>query len=164
MADQPIKEIAGLLAELVALCLELLERLCEPVGDLDISSFELPCELDVVVPGQADRRAGCRHAHDQPQDRRGVGPAVAVVAHEHGAPSVRRRDRDSIRADDVAELRKQSHELGVTTVDVSDDVERPMLGATVRPKRGPGDLDRRDLLQRVEHPDVAKPLPLQVFD
>ena len=74
MADQPIKEIAGLLAELVALCLELLERLREPVGDLDISSFELPCELDVVVPGQADRRAGCRHAHDQPQDRRGAGP------------------------------------------------------------------------------------------
>ncbi len=134
------------------------------MGDLDISSFELACELHVVVPGQADRRAGVRHRHDQPQDRRSVGPAVAVVAHEHSAPSVRRRDSDPVRGDGVAELCEQSDELVVTPVDVPDDVERPMLGAAVRPKRGPGDLDGRDLLKGVEHPDVAKPLALEVLN
>lgn len=49
MADQPIEEVADLVAERVGLGVELLEGLCQAVGDLHVAAFEFAYELDVVV-------------------------------------------------------------------------------------------------------------------
>ena len=80
-----------------------------------------------MVPRQADRGAGVGHRHHQLQHTGRVGAAIAVVADEHSAASVGRRGRYAIGGELVAELAQQLTELGVTAVNVADDVERPVL-------------------------------------
>jgi hypothetical protein len=120
------------------------------VGDPDVSPAQLAQELHVVVPGDAERRTGLHHRHHRAQDAGGVRAAIHEVAQEdrlsaggmakHGAAPVAR-----LRC--VTQLSQQAGELRLAPVDVSDDVEGPLLVLQVVPERLPHDLGGFDLLR-----------------
>jgi hypothetical protein len=65
VADELVEEVAGLIAKLVRLAFELLQRLLESMRDPDVPALELSNELDVVIARQADGGAGLGHRHDE---------------------------------------------------------------------------------------------------
>ncbi len=62
----------------------------------------------------------------------------------------------------VSELREQLLQLVATAVHVADDVERPVVGLPVVPQELTLDLDRFDVLGRLEDEDVPEPFLLKV--
>ena len=133
------------------------------MGDLHLLPLQRPRELHVVVAGQADRVAGGLHRHRQPQHRRRVRPAVAVVADEDRAAPARRLRGEAVVPDRVAELAEQRDQLGVAAVDVADHVEGARLGAAIGPERRPSHLQRLDLLRRIQHPDPVEALAAELL-
>jgi hypothetical protein len=86
-----------------------------------------------VIAGDAERGSGRHHRHDEAQDAGGVRTTVDEVSEEDRLSSFGVSRTETVARDVVAELGEQRDELVVTTVNVSDDVERAVLGAPVRP-------------------------------
>ena len=147
-----------LLAELLALRLELLERVGQAVRDLHVAAVQLAHQLDVVVAGHGQRDAVARPS---------ASPGAAC--RECAAPGRRgRRGRwpcdlsgwlrprpVAVGLDPPAERRQQLDQLVVAAVDVADDVERAVLVLAVVPERLALDRRRVDLLERAQHVDVS---------
>jgi hypothetical protein len=118
----------------------------EPVGRRDAFPVEGPEQLDLVVPRQTECRTVGHHAHGQAQNsRRGRSPVDQVAQEEH-PPALRVTSRRGLRRDVVTEQGQQLDELGVATVDVTDDVERTGVGSSVVPQRLSFEAGRLDLL------------------
>ena len=156
--DEAVQERADLVPERLRLLAQLLERLGQPVGDLRLAPRERPRQLDVVVARHADRGARLDHPHHEPQHRHDRGSTVDEIAHEHRAAAV------GVRPVDVAERCQQCRELVEAPVDVTDDVERPLLGAAVGPHRRADDLDACELLLRAQDGHAPEAVPLQMTE
>ncbi len=63
MPEQPVHELRRLGGEAFASGCELGQALGQAMTDGDISAAQRAHELRLVVPGHAERGAGCRHAH-----------------------------------------------------------------------------------------------------
>ena len=137
VADQRVKEVAGVIPKLVGLAGQLVERFGKAVGDLDVTALELADELDVMVARETDRGPGMDHRHHELQDRRRIGAPIAVVPDEHRPASIRRRDGDPVGGDVVTEFGQQLGELSVAAVNVADHIERSVVAAAVGPQGRP---------------------------
>ena len=93
VADQSGDEGLHPVNERFALAFELLDRLGEPVGQLDVPAGQLPEQLGLVVAGHADRDPILDHVHDQAKHAGAVGSAIHQVADEHGPSPVGRGRR-----------------------------------------------------------------------
>ncbi|CAO0834319.1 hypothetical protein SMICM17S_01117 [Streptomyces microflavus] len=121
VADQPVDELPHLLPELGVLGVlarQLLDRLGEAVGLLDLAAREVAAELVLVVAGDAEGVARRDHGHDAAEHTRAVGAPVDEVADEDG------RTPFGVGTVHVSELAQQGVQLGAAAVDVADDVER----------------------------------------
>ncbi len=165
VADQVAHEGADLLAELLRLPGQLVQRLLEAVRDGDAPPAHRPAELVLVVSGHAEGVAGRDHAHHQAQHTRGVRASVDQVADEDGRPAagvggVDRAARRVMR-DGVAEAAEQGLQLGAAAVDVADDVERAGEVAQVVVALLGDDLGGRDLGLAAQDVHLAEALALQ---
>ncbi len=162
---EPVHERLGRGPELRRLAPELVERLGEPVRDLDVAPAQRADELVLVVARHAERLARRDHAHDEPQHARGVRAAVDEVADEHRGPPRRRGRADGpalvVPAQPVPQRRQQRLELAAAAVDVADDVERAGELAVVVEHPGEPHVRRRDLVGAPEHVDDPEALALQ---
>ena len=100
VADEPVEERLDLVAELVGSRVELLERLGQAVGDLDVAAAQLAEQLDVVVAGHAERVPGGDHRHHQ----------CAAPPACRGPRSTRSPTKTAVRPVGVA-----SHAVGIGT-------------------------------------------------
>jgi hypothetical protein len=104
-------------------------------------------------PRDGQRAPALDHTHDELQDLGRGRPAVDEVAEEDGLAPVGVAQRVV-----VAERAQQRRQLVEAAVDVADDVERPVLVPLVVVQRLARDLDRVDLLHRLQHVRVAEAL------
>ncbi len=163
VADEPVEKLQHLIAKLVGLGLELVQRRLQPVRDRDVLAAQLAHELDIVVAGHAQRVAAFHHAHDEAQHAGTVRSAVNEVAQKHRLAAGRRRDQDiAVRLlYSVVELPQQCRQLVEATVDIADDVERSGLVAPVVPQLRARDACVLDVLGGLEHVDVPEALALE---
>ncbi|GEM_PF-5104843 len=159
VAHQAVEELADRLPELSGLTVELGDGVSQAVRDLDVAPLELAHQLHVVVARRAEGVSGLDHAHDEPQDIGDLRPAVDDVAEEDGLASL-----GMASADLVAESRQQLDQFVVAAVDVTDDIERPVLVPLVVVERVADDLRRIDLLRRTEDVDMPEALARQAAD
>ena len=164
VADEIVDERSHVAAERVGLGRQLAHRLGQPVAERDVAPVERPLQLVLVVAGNAQRHARADHGHNQPQDRWRRRAAVDEVAKEHGLAPLGVTRVVAVVGDRPAELTKQIDQLGVATVDVTDDVERPGLVAPIRPEPLAHYVGAVDLLDAVEHVHLAETLAAQVVD
>ncbi len=160
VADQPVHELLGLLAELLRLPGELLQRLRQPVGELDVPAPERAHQLVLVVARHAERVAVGHHAHHQPEHAGGVRAAVDQVTDERRGPplGVPGADRAAgiVVAQLIAELAEERAQLRRAAVDVTDDVERSGQLALVVVRPLVGDDRRVHLGRGVQHVHLAE--------
>ena len=123
--------------------------------DGDVAALQLPLQLDVVVPGHAQRGSGLRHRHHRLERVDDARPAVHEVADEDRLSACRVCPRAAV-VPLVPELLQQLFELVAAAVNVADDVERPGLALAVVPERLPLDDGRIDFFLRLEHVDVPE--------
>ena len=86
MAHQPVEEVGEFLAErgprLAGQGVDLGQRVGEAVGDLDVLAREPPDELQVVVAGDAQRRAVEHHVPHESNRVEDAGATVHEVSEE----------------------------------------------------------------------------------
>ncbi len=122
-----------------------------------------------MVPGDAQRVAVSHHGHHQLEHVYNARSAVHQVAYEHRLTPLRMGDANVRFAGGsvsrgrhlVSQASQQRGQLIVTTVYVSDDVERADFILAVGPGLGPLDDSRVHLLGGVEDIHVAKPFALE---
>ena len=83
VADEAIEELLHLGAELWRLRSSSAKRAIEAVADRDVAAVQLPLQLDVVIPGHAQRRSRLRHRHHRFQRVDDARAAVDEVADEY---------------------------------------------------------------------------------
>ena len=126
-------------AELRRLCLELREDSARPWVIWTFLPSQLPQQLHLVVAGHAERGPGLDHPHHEPQDARDVGAAIDEIAEEDRlAPLRSARSSCGCRS----RARRAATRARSAAVDVADDVERPVIVASVVPERLPPDSPR----------------------
>ncbi len=86
-----------------------------------------------MVARDAQRVPGIDHAHRKTEDRRGGRTSIDEVADEQGAAPIRVVRATAVDCDLVSQLVKELAELVEAAVDVTDDVERSVVGAAVIP-------------------------------
>ena len=86
VTDQAIDELGNALGELGWLCGELFEALGQPVAGCHVLPIQGSEQLDLVIPGEAERGTVGHHAHCEPEHRRrGRSPVDQITEKEHSA-------------------------------------------------------------------------------
>ena len=161
VTHEVIEKVAHLLPELGGFCFELRDGVGETMRELDVAAPKLAHQLHVVVPRDTVGRLRLDHGHRDLEDLRDPRAAVHEVAEEYGLPSGRVPPHSAL-VYSVSELREQLLQLVATAVHVADEVERPVVGLAVVPQELALDLDRFDVLGRLENEDVPKSFLLKV--
>ena len=168
MRDEVVAERLHLGPELGRLGRQLGEGRLQSVADLDLAALQRSDELALVVARDAECVAGGDHAHDQPQDARGVGSAVHQVADEDRLAVTGRdcvdRAAELVADKCVAELDQQRLELAPATVDVADDVEGAVLVLEVVEELLAHDDGVGDVLLRAQDVDLAEAFLAEVLE
>jgi len=118
-------------AEFRRLPLQLLQRRCQPMSDLDLAPVEVPHQFVIVVAWDAECGACLDHPHHEPEHSRAVWPPVNKVAEEqHPAAGGRSHAvpipiiSARILRNLVPKLAEQFAELIEAAVHIADNVER----------------------------------------
>jgi hypothetical protein len=164
VADETVDEVRDLTAELLWFAVELGERLGQAVGDLHVAAVEGAPQLVLVVARHTGSAAVADHSHHQTQDPWAVGAAVDEVADEERLAAGGMDGGRSVRSHLVAELGEQRNELLGAAVDVTDEVERPVVVTAVGPPALPFDPDRIDLVGAAQNEHASKPLALEALE
>ncbi len=142
---------------------ELVQRGGKPMGDPDVLAPELFLELDVVVPRDAERRPCRDHVHHKRQDVQDPIATVDKIAHEHCLPTkgmaINQPSGNSgprLFRLLVTQTHEQFFELIAASMDIADDVEGPVIGCFVVPKRNALDHGVSHLLDGVQDENVSK--------
>src|SRR5262249_6831798 len=157
MRHPVIDKIDDLGFELGRFGLELGERLREPVGDFDLTAAKFAHQLDVVVSGNAERRAGLDQRHHDAQHARRVRTAINEIAEKHSLAAVRMTQLSKI----VAQAGQQGFELGTATVNVADNIEWPRILTAIAPERLPFHGGRFNLFGRMQYGYMPEPLAIE---
>src|ERR1700756_5300748 len=116
-----------------------------------------------MVAGYTECRPRFNHTHHQCQNFGNLRPTINQVAEEDRLSAFGCYDlmRPTVLLYRIAKGRHQFAQFIEATVNVADDVERPMLGASVRPHRLPHDFESIEFLWRLEKVYATKPFSLQ---
>src|SRR5580704_1823936 len=134
---------------------ELCQCFCKSVGNFDVLAIDLPPQLYFVIAGNAECVAGLDHSHDEAKDLYDAGSAIHEIAKKDrsasfrvppGAVAVPRRLC-------VTQFPKERHQLVVAPVNVTYDIERAVLAATVVVQRFTNDRGALDILEIIENVD-----------
>jgi hypothetical protein len=130
------------------------------VRNLHVLTPDRSHELQIMISWYTQRAPGIDHLLYQSHRVGNPWTAVHQVPKEDRLSPIRRLINAG-RIPLVAELSQQLHELFATAVNISNDVERPMLALQVVPKRLTGDVGRSDLFRGRQFENVTKTLTLE---
>src|SRR5262249_1791753 len=150
VAHEIVEKTRDAIAKLRALRLELRQRLRETMCDLYVTAVQLLYELDIVVPGDGERGASVDHRHHESEHVGDSWPTVDQVADENRL-GILGMTPDAAAILCITQLAEELLELGSASVNVADDIERPVVEFAVVPQRLSLDRNLGDLGFRLEH-------------
>ena len=142
VTHQRVDEFAHPVTKFRTLFLHLLQRIGQPVRDLNVFSTQLSHQLDVVIARNTQRRPGRDHAHRQLQNLGNFWPPIHQIAKKNSFPALGRLRGVSRHAiaigllfDGITEVGQQIDQFVKTAMHVSNNVERPVFVLQIVPQR-----------------------------
>src|SRR5438270_12666061 len=102
--------------------------------DLDLLTPNSAHELNVMIARNAESRSSIDHSFHKLNDLWDFRPTIDQIPNENCFPSGWRLC-STVLISCIAELFQQLQQLVITTMDVADNVERPMLMVQIVPQR-----------------------------
>src|SRR5215467_6170946 len=106
-------------------------------------------------------RSFINHSHDEPQHFWNPRPAVYKITNKDSPSTIRRNCPSAFRAvlESIAEACKESGELIIAPVNITDDVKRPVFMLKVVPQRLTRDRNSGNFIRRGQHEHMAESFP-----
>src|ERR1700757_2725144 len=119
-----------------------------------------------MVAGYTKCRPRLNHTHHKFQNFRNFRPTINQVAEEDRLPAHECYDSmpSVVLLYRIAKGRHQFAQFIEATMNVTDDVKRPMLATPIGPHRLPHDFESVEFLWRLENVYATKPFSLQAPD
>ena len=154
VADQFINKGRDGLLKILALRLQLLQSLSQPMSNAHITPFELLDQLHIMVAGHAKAGSRLHRRHTQPKYIGHLRAPVYKVTEKNQAPPLGMAQ--AVSTNYIAEFIQKLKQFIVTAVDVADNVERSFLVLAIVPEGSTHHGSGSSFLRAIQHIDITK--------